>query len=441
MTDSASAPTPASAVPSFRPPLWTRNFTLYFTARIASLLGDAMLPVALSVAMLTFGYGVSAVGYALGAWMGAFALFVVFGGVLADQVHPRPLMIAADAVRCALIGATAFAFAIGRPELWFIICVTALGGLATAMFQPGVNGLVPKVAADPQSANGVLRVAQGISTMAGPALAGLLVAAASPALAFAVTAGTFAASGLSLLALRLGAYEIDRSASTLENLKTGWYEFRSRSWLWAVVLIWWVLGVFVWGPIVPLGAASVTGAHGVAAFGYAEGAFGAGCVLGGLAAIRIRPARPLFGGAVAMFLFPMMPLSAGLAPDLGLPVLLLGYAVSGSGWAFWGVQWATTVQTQIPEDRLNRVSAYEIAGSILAVPLGQVIAGPASSLVGIHELLLLAALISTGCAAALIATAPIRRLRRAKPVADGSPSPRLWPPTTEGEGTCPSRTA
>ncbi|WP_327676885.1 MFS transporter [Streptomyces sp. NBC_00467] len=401
MTDSVGA----------QPPLWTRNFTLYFTARIASMLGDAMLPVALSVAMLTLGYGVSAVGFALGAWMAAFAVFVVFGGVLADRFHPRPVMIAADAVRFLLIASLAWYVAVGRPPLWFIVTATALGGLATAMFQPGVNGMVPQVAADAQKANAVLRVGQGISTMAGPAGAGLLVAAAAPAWAFAATAATFAASGLSLLALRLPPFTADRTTSTWENLRTGWAEFRSRSWLWAVILIWWVLGVFVWGPLTPLGAASVTGAHGTAAFGYAEAAFGAGCAVGGLLAIRIRPVRPLLGGAVAMFLFPLMPLTAALVP--ALPLLLLGYAVSGVGWAFWGVQWATTVQTQIPEDRLNRVSAYEIAGSILAVPLGQMIAGPASSLVGVHELLFAAAVISAGCAAALIAVAPIRRLRRA----------------------------
>ncbi|MET9443033.1 MFS transporter [Streptomyces sp. NPDC006610] len=424
VTEKAEAVGPADRPTVDGRPLWTRNFALYFVARIASLLGDAMLPVTLSVAMLALGYGVSAVGYALGAWMGSFALFVVFGGVLADRIHPRPVMIGADAVRCALIGATALAFAAGRPELWFLIGVTALGGLATAMFQPGVNGLVPQVASDAQQANGVLRVAQGVSTMAGPALAGLL-AAFSPAWAFAVAAGTFGASGLCLLALRLGPYTVDRSASTLENLRVGWQEFRSRSWLWAVILIWWVLGVFVWGPVTPLGAASITGEHGSAAFGYAEGAFGAGCVLGGLAAIRVRPARPLLGGAVAMFLFPMMPLAAGLAPDLALWPVLLGYAVGGIGWAFWGVQWATTVQTQIPEDKLNRISAYEIAGSILAVPLGQVVAGPASSVVGVRELLLLAAVMSTGCAAALIATAPVRRLRRtvAAPARAQSASP------------------
>ncbi|MER7395044.1 MFS transporter [Streptomyces sp. NPDC000151] len=391
--------------------LWTWNFGGYFTARIASMLGDAMLPVAMSVALLSLGYGVSAVGFALGAWMGAFALFVVFGGVFADRFHPRPQMIAADAVRFLLIGSLAAYFWLGHPPLWFILAVSVLGGTATAMFQPGVTSLVPQVAADPQQANGVLRVAQGMSTMAGPALSGLLVATTSAAVAFAATAATFAVSGVCLVALRLPRFEPDRSASTLANLRTGWDEFRSRSWLWAVILIWWMLGMFVWGPITPLGAASITDAHGKAAFGYAEGAFGAGCVLGGVLAIRIRPSRPLFGGGLAMFLFPLMPLAASLVP--AQPLLMLGYAISGIGWAFWGVQWATTMQTQIPEDRLNRVSAYEIAGSILAVPIGQMIAGPASTAFGVHRMLMVATVIGFCCAAALIAVAPIRRLLRA----------------------------
>lgn len=68
--------------------LWTRNFGFYFTARTMAVLGDTMIPVATAVAMLSLGFGVGAVGVALGAWMGAFALFVVFGGVFADRFHP-----------------------------------------------------------------------------------------------------------------------------------------------------------------------------------------------------------------------------------------------------------------------------------------------------------------------------------------------------------------
>jgi MFS family permease len=392
--------------------LWTRNFNLYFTARIMSVLGDTMVPVAMAVAMLALGYGVTGIGSALGAWMGAFALFVVFGGVFADRFHPRPQMVGADAVRFVVQLSLAGYLLMGHPPLWFVIGGSVLGGIATAMFQPGLSSLVPQIATDVQKANGVVRVSQGLATMAGPAFAGVLVATTSPATVFGIDAGTFAVSGICLLALRLPAFEVDRSASTLQNLRTGWDDFRSRSWLWAVILIWWVLGVFVWGPITPVGAVSIISAHGKAAFGYAEGAFGAGSVLGALIAIRLRPARPLLAGGLAMFLFPLMPLAAALVPPV--PLLALGYAVSGVGWAIWGVYWATTIQTQIPTDRLNRVSAYEIAGSILAVPLGQALSGPASNLFGVREILVVAFVMSLGCALALILVPPIRRLRSIK---------------------------
>ncbi|SER38737.1 MFS transporter [Actinokineospora terrae] len=390
--------------------LWTPTFALYFTARIVSMLGDMMIPVAMSVAVLGLGYGVTGVGLALGAWMGAFALCVVFGGVVADRFHPLPQMVGADAVRCAVQAGLAVYLLLGHPPLSFVVGTSLLGGVATAMFQPGLTSMVPQVAADPHRANGVLRISQGLATMLGPALAGVLVATTSIGLAFAVDAATFAVSGICLLLVKVPRFEVTGTESTWHNLRAGWHEFRSRSWLWSVILIWWVLGVLVWGPIHPLGAASIIEVHGTAAFGYAEAAFGAGSVLGGLVAIRLRPARPLFSGGIAMFLFPLMPLAAALVP--AVPVLLSLYAISGLGWAFWGVQWATAVQTQVPQDKLNRVAAYEVAGSILAVPLGQVLAGPASTTFGVHPLLFVAAIAGTGCAIALVTTAPIRRLTR-----------------------------
>lgn len=395
------------------PRLWSRNFSLYFVARIVSMLGDAMIPVAVSIAVLSLGYGVTGVGVVLGAWMGTFALCVVFGGVFADRFHPIPQMIGSDVVRCAVqLGIAAWLWA-GHPPLWFLIAGSALGGLATAMFQPGVSSLVPQVAHDPQQANGVLRVSQGLAQMGGPALAGIIVASTSAAWALVVDAATFAVSAVCLAALKLAPFTADRGGSTLADLRAGWQEFSSRAWLWSVILIWMVLGVFVFGPVIPLGAASIVDAHGKAAFGWAEAVFGVGNVVGGLVAIRLRPARPLFAGGVAMLLFPLMPLAAGAVPDFWL--LLAGYGCAGAGWAFWSVQWATSVQTQIPPDRLNRVTAYEIAGSVLAVPVGQTIAGPVSALIGVHRMLYLSAVIGLAGALALLVTGPVRRLRRVNP--------------------------
>lgn len=68
--------------------LWNRNFRLFFIARTAALFGDGMIPVALTAGLLGAGRPHSSVGFALAAWMGPLALFVLFGGVLADRFTP-----------------------------------------------------------------------------------------------------------------------------------------------------------------------------------------------------------------------------------------------------------------------------------------------------------------------------------------------------------------
>lgn len=68
--------------------LWNRNFRLFFVARTAALFGDGMIPVALTAGLLGAGRPHSSVGFALAAWMGPLAVFVLFGGVLADRFTP-----------------------------------------------------------------------------------------------------------------------------------------------------------------------------------------------------------------------------------------------------------------------------------------------------------------------------------------------------------------
>ena len=115
--------------------LWSPNFRLYFGARTTSLLGDAMLPVALSVGVLQAGYGASGVGYALGSWLAAVALCMLVGGVLADRFTARRMMVLADLARFVLQAGMAVLFALGTPSLVTIVVLQFLSGVATAMFQ------------------------------------------------------------------------------------------------------------------------------------------------------------------------------------------------------------------------------------------------------------------------------------------------------------------
>ncbi|GAB2864906.1 MFS transporter [Actinocorallia aurea] len=406
--ESLTLTTTAARTAVARQGLWTRNFTLYFGARVVSLFGDAMMPVATALAVGRL-YGVSGVGYVMAVWTAPFVLFLLVGGVLADKTGARVMMVGADAVRVVAQGAVAVAFLTGTPSLGLLLAASLLSGVAAAMFQPGVNGMVPLVAADPQRANAVLKIADAGAQVAGPVVAGMLVALANAGVAYSVDAATFLVSGLLLALLRGLPPAARRATAFLADLREGWREFRARSWMWSVIIIWVFFGLLVFGPVVPLGAQLVGERLGATAYGWVMAALGIGTVAGGLAAMRVRPARPLAAGGVALFGYTLIPLTLALQPDL--PWLMAGHFVGGCAWAFWSVMWSTSVQTQVPYAVLNRITAYEVAGSVAGVAVGQALAGSYTAVLEPRVMLLVSTATTFAVCSAVLLTRPARRLR------------------------------
>jgi hypothetical protein len=393
--------------------LWTRDFALYFGARTVSLLGDSMMQVAAALAVGAI-YGISGVGYVLATLTLSFVAFLLFGGVLADRVGARRMMAGADLVRVGTQTTVAVAFLTGRPPLLLLLACAFFAGTAAAHFEPGKNGMIPHVAGDMQRANATLKIADAAAQLGGPVVAGLIMAVSSAGVAYAVDAGTFAFSGLCLTLLRIAPTPKRETPSTvLRDLRQGWTEFRSRSWMWSVILIWVFFGMVVFGPYVPLGSRSISGRLGAAGYGWAMAGLGAGTVVGGLTAIRLRPRRPLAAGAVAMTAFGSIPLVAAL--PIPLPLVVAGNVVGGVGWAFWSVMWSTSVQSHVPFDVLNRVTAYEIAGSVCGAAVGQALVGPVARLVDPRDLLYGSAVASMCVPIALLLAKPVRDLRRVAP--------------------------
>ncbi|MER5809418.1 MFS transporter [Streptomyces sp. NPDC002033] len=410
-------------------PWRSSRFRLFFTARSTSLLGDGMLMVSLTTAVLGAGYGASGVGYALAAWMAPIVVLVLFGGVLADRFTPQVMMVGADLVRMVAMLALAVLLIGTDVRLWHVMALMALSGAATAMFQPGLASLVPQVAEDIQRANALLRISEAICTLLGPGVAGLLVAYWNVAGSFVVIAAAYALSALGLAPLRKLGTARDASDEPMWNrLATGWQEFRSRSWLWGVISVWAVYGLFVFGPALPLGAALLTEQHGAGGYGWIASADGAGTIIGGLLGMRVRPRRPLVAGACAMFFFALNP----LAPALGwsFTVTALTGVVAGCGFAFWGVMWATSVQSHIPLAVLSRVSAYDVAGSIMVIPLGRALAGPAADAYGADRVLLFSSVVGVLCIGVMLCVPAIRALGRAP---EGAP-PKAAPAVAGGAG-------
>ncbi|MBO1332050.1 MFS transporter [Streptomyces sp. VRA16 Mangrove soil] len=393
--------------------LWTADFRLFFAARTTSLLGDAMLPVAITAAVIRAGYGPSGVGYALAALIAPFAALIIFGGVLSDRYGARRLMVVSDTARLCFQTVLALLFLLSTPKLWQLLVLLALVGAGSAVFQPGVASITPRIARDVLKANATLRISESITTVIGPSLAGLLLAVASPAAVIALDALTYAVSGICLFLLRsipMGPFGRDGVSSFRADLVEGWREFRARTWLWSVIVVYMLWQLAGAGPAQTLGYSKLVTDHGASTFGLVMSALGAGSVLGGIIAIRLRPRYPLRAGALAMILWTLMPLSVALG--LPAPLIACCYAVSGVGMAFWIVMFHTSVQTHVPQDVLGRVHAYDAAGSLVMKPVGQALAGPLAIVLGTVPLLGVSAGMALVTCALLLAIPAVRGLRR-----------------------------
>lgn len=327
-------------------------------------------------------------------------------------------MVGSDVVRIVTQAVAAVLFLTGHVVLWQICLIGAVNGIATGLFQPGVASTIPRVADDVQAATGMLRIGESLAMLAGPAVAGLLVAVADPAAVFAAHAATYAISTVCLALLRLPASKEEevglgpRPATTYwSDLAEGWREFRSRTWLWGTIVIWMLFMITAWGPLVPLTSVELIGGHGARTYGLISSALGLGTALGAVPAMRLRPARPLRAGALALLGAACFPAAVGA--QLPVPALLVASMLTGAGLGFWGVMWATSIQTQVPGPVLSRLHAYEVAGSMAMLPVGQSLAGPAAALFGARTVLLAGGAMVLVVVAALLSVPAIRGLRRA----------------------------
>ncbi|MEU4620982.1 MFS transporter [Actinoplanes sp. NPDC023801] len=384
-----------------------------------SLLGTQMVPVALAFAVLASGYGVSGLGLVLGASRLPTVVFILVGGVLADRLSRRSLLLMSDGVRAVSQAALAIWWFTGHVPLAALMFFAAVDGLGNAFFRPALSGLIPSLneAATLQRANALIAFGRSISSLAGPAIGGVLVAAFNPGTVFAIDAVSYVIGVLFLLAVPRDA-AAPRAVRTrvLADLREGWTEFRSRRWLWAGVLESSVMHLFGLSAYLVLGpqiAADSLG--GPRAWGFTLAGFGAGAAVGGLLMVRFTARRPLVTAMIGSLGFAAALLPLALSAPL--PAVVAGAFVAGSGLGVYSTLWETTLQSQIPRDVLSRVSAYDWFGSLVTLPLGYVLVGFAAPVVGADTFLMVGAAMAVIASTAVLSLPDVRGLTSDHPAA------------------------
>lgn len=402
------------SAPGFRPGLQLLrepDFARLFSARMISAFGSAMAPIAVAFGVLELTGSASAMGIVIASQTGAQVLVQLLAGALADRGSRQRIIVLADLLAMTTQGTMAFLFVSGSAELWHLVVLMALNGVAFAMMWPASVGLVPQIVDRErlQSANAFLALAQAGAFGMGAATAGVLVAAFGAGWAIGVDSATFAVSALLIALLRPRAQERSAPASLLRDLRDGWAEFISHRWLWTIVLQFSVMlaawqGSFaVVGPVV---AARLLG--GPADWGAIAGAYGVGLLAGGLVALRVHVRRPMLVATLCVFLNAGPPLLMSLPAPM--PWIAASAFFAGMGGELFGVLWFTTLHKLVAPDVLSRVSAYDILGSIALVPLGEAAAGPLVEAIGIQQTLWIAAAMIIVPTALVLLVAEVRNL-------------------------------
>ena len=423
------------------------TFRLLFWGQALSVVGDRITPVAIAFAVLGLG-SASDLGLVLAAGGIPFALFALAGGVWADRVGRRRVMLASDVVRALSQGVTAALLLTGNAEVWMLAVLAFVYGTAAAVFMPALMGLIPQTVSHArlQEANGLLALTRSTASVAGPALAGVLVVSAGSGEAIAVDAATFVVSALCLARMRLGAEPGAASPGGdavpaghepfLAGLRRGWYEVRSRRWLtWGLFAmstyhVFVLPSVFVLGPA--LAAKQLDGASSWAAI---VAAFGIGGVLGNVLALRLPLRRPVFTAALA--LVGASTQAAIIGCGLGTVGIAALELLAGICVALFFTLWDLSIQEQIPAHAVSRVSAYDFSVSMGLMPLGMAMAGPIADALGLQATLLGMSAVGLAGALAWLAQPSVRRLRRppatAPPSVVPTPAPGSASPVAAGE--------
>jgi predicted MFS family arabinose efflux permease len=304
----------------------------------------------------------------------------------------------------------------GAPSLWQFCALQAVSGAALAFVLSAVSGLTPEVVAPErrQQANALRSFTGAAGNLAGPPIAGVIVAGAGAGYALAVDAATFAGSAVLLTALRVRPRPVAASPFA-RDLADGWRAFRSRRWILLANAHAAVMNVFVLAPFYVLGpAVAKASLGGAGAWALILTAFGTGLVGGSVTAASVRVRRRMLLGLVLGAVFaPPLALLALSAPAIAVAPFAL---LAGAQLTLLNTFWETTIQEQFAPALISRVTSIDWLSSIATAPLGFALAGVAGdSSIGLANTLGIAAAIALAASVLIAAFPSIRAVRASKP--------------------------
>jgi len=350
-------------------------------ARLTSNFGNGLAPIALAFGVLDLpGATAKTLSLVVFAQMFPLVAFMLLGGVIADR-YPKALLIGgSDIVLSLFVLTNGVMFLTGTVSVTSLVIVGLFSGFLHALWWPAMSALPTEIVEEDQlqSINSVVGICSNVTYMLGTVTGGIIVAAIGSGWAIVLDALTFFIAGILVIQLRTFGKrrEVNESSPTvIQDLRAGWVEFSSRSWVVAVVLGYAVIAMLMESIFTVVGPAHAK-AHlgGPKPWSWILASMTVGMLIAVAVTLKIKPKRPIFVGIAAQVFVGLWWVMLGYTNLI--PVLMLGAVGAGFAMDFFMVLWMTALQTHIPKESLSRVSSYDAFGSLILAPLGIVIAGP-----------------------------------------------------------------
>lgn len=390
------------ALPLALTPLRNRDYRLLFAALAISLTGDGIWLVALAFQVIELGGGPVQLSLVAACFSVGLIGFILVGGIVADRLPRRQVMITADLLRAVVVATIAVLSLTGGLEIWMLGVAGLVVGAADSFFIPSYTALVPHLVSEEQllAANGLEGTLRPLAEFAaGPALGGLVVAIASPGAAILFDAFTFLVSAACLIGIRVqgtAEREVGQHGfhQAIADLREGGRYVRRTPWLWSTLMFALVAVLFLVGPIdvlIPFAVQDRLGA-GAGAYGLLLTGFGIGAAIGALG-ISSRPLpRRYLSVMLLVWGIGSIPMAAiGLATQFW--IMFVAMIVLGLTAGVGDVIWGTLLQRRVPDHLRGRVSSLDFFVSLALLPVSIALAGPAADAFGLTAVFIVAGVV------------------------------------------------
>ncbi len=375
-------------------PFAYRQYRRLAVGLILSMFADGVWAITLVWQVIGLGGAPTQVSLATAASAVGMVVSTLAGGVLADRVSQRRIVIVLEAGKALIFSAVAAVSVLGALQMWHIVVAAVLAGVTTGMYYPAYSAMLPAVLPKQklQGANGVEGFLRPVANQAvGPVIAGWIIAASAPGYAVLVAAVASVASGLCYLTM--APVESRRESHSLagnpvrgivNDIAEGFSYLWRTPWLWATLLFSTVLVLATLGPIEVLVPFLLRERMGGDAADHAMvlAAYGIGAALTSLVFASIRMPRRYLTVMFAIWGVSSLPLVLmGMANAVWI-VIVAGFVM---GVLFDGpmVLWGTLLQRRVPAALLGRVASLDFFVSIALMPVSMAIAAPVGQALGL----------------------------------------------------------